>query len=41
MKGSSIYQLDLNKETDDDIAPRLVLHDARMVRLVEVDPFTR
>ena len=38
---SSIYQLDLNKKTDEDTIPRLVLRDPRMVRLVEVDPFTR
>jgi hypothetical protein len=38
---SSIYQLDLNKKADEDTIPRLVLRDPRMVRLVEVDPFTR
>jgi len=38
---SSVYQLDLNKKAEEDVTPRLVLRDPRMVRLVEVDPFTR
>lgn len=41
MGGSSIYQLDLNKEPNEQISPRLVLHDPRMVKLIEVDPFAR
>lgn len=38
---SSVYQLDLNKKTDEYATPHLVLRDPRMVRLVEVDPFSR
>lgn len=38
---SSVYQLDLNKKTDEYATPQLVLRDPRMVRLVEVDPFSR
>ncbi|KAK4016061.1 hypothetical protein OUZ56_031022 [Daphnia magna] len=37
---SSVYQLDLNKKTDEYATPQLVLRDPRMVRLVEVDPFS-
>lgn len=41
--GSPIYQIDLSSEKGGDMltTPQIILRDSRMIKVVEIDPFTR
>ena len=39
--GSSVYKMDLNDHSMEDQQPQLVLTSTSIIRLVQIDPFTR